>query len=98
TPAYIKIDVEGFEKRVLSGLSKAPAYVSFEVNTEYIEVAIDCVSSPCFSRAATFNIIIADAPRYELKDWVTKNRMVEILSSREIKCAETNGDLFVREG
>jgi FkbM family methyltransferase len=43
-PAYIKIDVEGHEARVLRGLSSAAALLSFEVNLpEFIEEGLECV-------------------------------------------------------
>lgn len=97
TPHFIKIDVEGFERQALRGLSKAPDYLSFEFNAEYLEAAVECVSSPCFSPQAEFNMIIRDAPQFELPEWVTLKQMVELLKSSKMKSAETHGDLFVRE-
>jgi FkbM family methyltransferase len=42
-PAFIKIDVEGFEDIVLGGLTRAPAAVSFEFTTIQRDVAMRCL-------------------------------------------------------
>lgn len=42
-PAFIKIDVEGFEDRVLDGLSIAVPALSFEFTTHQREVAFRCL-------------------------------------------------------
>jgi methyltransferase, FkbM family len=39
-PAYIKVDVEGYEEQVLKGLSKCPPLVSFEFNRVFLEPAL----------------------------------------------------------
>lgn len=43
-PAFIKIDVEGYEARVLSGLSRVPRYLSFEFHREYLHATLECLS------------------------------------------------------
>jgi FkbM family methyltransferase len=43
TPAFIKIDVEGFEAEVLSGLTAAIPALSFEFTTIQREVAASCL-------------------------------------------------------
>jgi FkbM family methyltransferase len=43
-PDFVKIDVEGFEDRVLEGLSTGPPALSFEVTTLRREVARSCLS------------------------------------------------------
>lgn len=42
-PQFIKIDVEGFEVSVLSGLTQAVPYISFECTPELIEEAKECL-------------------------------------------------------
>lgn len=96
-PEFIKIDVEGFEQQVLRGLSKAPRHLSFEFNIEYLETAIECLLSPCFSKNAEFNMMLADTPALALPQWVTSGQMAEIMSSPKMRSGETYGDIFVRD-
>ncbi len=42
-PSFCKIDVEGYEREVLAGLSQPLPAVSFECTPEYAEVALRCV-------------------------------------------------------
>src|SRR5262249_38684774 len=42
-PAYIKIDVEGFEYRVLSGLTQPVDCVSFEFSKEFLGKTAQCL-------------------------------------------------------
>lgn len=43
-PKYIKIDVEGFEEKVLSGLSSKVDLISFEFVNGFTDKAIECIN------------------------------------------------------
>lgn len=42
-PDFVKIDVEGFEAEVLAGLGTAVPALSFEITSEHIAPAVECV-------------------------------------------------------
>jgi FkbM family methyltransferase len=43
-PFYVKIDVEGFENKVLAGLSHRPVYMSLEYTGGYKQIFEECLS------------------------------------------------------
>jgi FkbM family methyltransferase len=42
-PAYVKIDVEGFEESVLAGLSRPVPVISFEFTPEHLDATMRCL-------------------------------------------------------
>lgn len=91
-PAYIKIDVEGFEQQVLAGLTRLSSMLSFEYNCEAVEAAIKCLNLPVFVNAQ-FNFRPAGHVKKFPFRW-TKNReeLIEGLKNYE------SGDIFVQPG
>jgi FkbM family methyltransferase len=68
-PAFVKIDVEGYEIEVLRGLSVRPRLVSFEFNSAHLPATFACLGLECF-RDASFNFGMSDPERFELTEWV----------------------------
>jgi FkbM family methyltransferase len=102
-PKFIKIDVEGFEKEVLTGLLRMPKYLSFEFISEFMDAAVECVRRSCFSIGDSFNILVndpsADAPSsvcLDRKDWLTAEQMISLLSDDRLRQSKTYGEIFVR--
>jgi len=100
-PHFIKIDVEGFEFEVLSGLTKQPRYLSFEYSPASIETTLACIER--FPKASRFNYIVGE-PRannrrvtLELSEWATAAQMNSIAQNEIARCT-TFGDIFVRRG
>ena len=104
SPQFIKIDVEGYEQAVLSGLSRLPMCLSFEYHNEFVNAAIACVRASCFSPAAQFNLTLGNPLGWKPKplkfvsdEWVSSEKMAEQLEKGDPLNAGTYGDIFVRE-
>lgn len=102
-PRFVKIDVEGSEQAVLSGLTMAPEYLSFEFNTEFISSALSCLTKSCFSPSARFNLIIgryftfAVGTKFALSEWVSREGVIEFLDRSGLVRDKAFGEIFVRE-
>ena len=92
-PWYIKIDVEGYEDRVVKGLSQCPALLSFEFNRVYLEPALKALDSPVFDDAV-FNYTLVDPVQLELRDWVGRDEIKQAILRLEE--GRGLGDIFVR--
>jgi FkbM family methyltransferase len=79
-PFYVKIDVEGYERNVLSGLQRAVRYLSFEVNLpEFMPEGLECVEM--LGRLASdgkFNYTIELCDGLRLDQWVGATEFKEI--------------------
>ncbi len=93
-PYFIKIDVEGFEESVLSGLSMQSPLLSFEFNTAYLEPAIRCVDKQLFTSESVFNFVFGDPVGFELSSWVGKEQLKRVLN--KMAKGEKYGEIFVR--
>lgn len=75
-PKFIKIDVEGFEAQVLSGLNHAVPYISFEFTPELIDEAEKCVARlKSISEAYLFNYCLGENLNFVLENHVTADEM-----------------------
>jgi FkbM family methyltransferase len=75
-PKFIKIDVEGYEAQVLSGLNHAVPYISFEFTPELIDEAEKCVARlESISEAYLFNYCMGENLSFVLDEHVTANEM-----------------------
>jgi FkbM family methyltransferase len=62
-PRFVKIDVEGFEDEVLSGLSHPLPMLSFEFTTIQRDIAISAVKRLASSTPYTFNAALGESQR-----------------------------------
>jgi FkbM family methyltransferase len=93
SPSYIKIDVEGCEDQVLSGLSNCPPLLSFEFNRVFLEPALRALDNPIFANAE-FNYTSVDPVKFELPNWVDKDQLKQHLAGTNSVAGI--GDIFAR--
>jgi FkbM family methyltransferase len=74
-PAFIKIDVEGFEADVLAGLSAQVPRVSFEFTTIQRDVAALCLSRLAHLGPYTFNLALGETQQLCLPSPITADHM-----------------------
>jgi FkbM family methyltransferase len=92
--AYVKIDVEGFEDRVIAGMSFRAYALSFEFHFALLKLVNACLKKSVLERGYCFNYIIGNATTFELAKWVSAAEIVEIL--RQTQSEEEFGDIFCR--
>jgi FkbM family methyltransferase len=93
-PRYTKIDVEGYEKQVLSGLSARVGIVSFEFTSEYIANAFDIVGMLVRLGYTKFNVSTAEDPHFMLPQWVPFHSLILQLSALCQKDGDAWGDIY----
>lgn len=87
-PYFIKIDVEGYEKKVIMGLKKMPTYLSFETNLpEFLQESLDCIEHlHSLSQNIMFNYSVMD--RLESNDWLSADGIRKIISNPSLRYME----------
>ncbi|HTO92314.1 MAG TPA: FkbM family methyltransferase [Candidatus Sulfotelmatobacter sp.] len=74
-PRFIKIDVEGFEREVLEGLSASVPALSFEFTPEWLESTFACVAHLESLGMRQFNYSLGESMRLERADWLAGSEL-----------------------
>jgi FkbM family methyltransferase len=91
-PAFIKVDVEGFELAVLEGLSTPVAALSFEFTTIQRDVAYACIECLQDLGDYRFNIALGESQVFEFDMPVSADEM--ILHVQALPHEANSGDVY----
>jgi hypothetical protein len=92
-PAFAKIDVEGFEDQVLSGLSTPIPAMSFEFTPEYIDSTYRSIDRLNSLGVARFQLSLGESLEYVAAEWCNADGMKQLLAKAP---AESFGDVYAR--
>lgn len=96
-PAFCKIDVEGYEYKVLQGLSQPIGVVSFEFTPtkDFINLAIKTVKHLSDIGKVEFNYSLGETINLVLEKWISPQQMSDILLDL-IKKTSFSGDIYAK--
>ena len=92
-PKYSKIDVEGFEFEVISGLTRKTPYLSFEFTIEFLENARKCVHHLERLGYQYFNVALGESPELVFPHWGCAEDLFHYIEQLDNKLLW--GDIFV---
>ena len=91
-PAFIKIDVEGHEDRVIASLSEPVQALSFELLPAAVKTAQRCIDSLENLASYRYNVSTAESMRFLFDHWITADELRDYL--RRIPAAMRSGDIY----
>jgi FkbM family methyltransferase len=93
-PRFCKIDVEGYESRVLQTLNQPIDFISYEFLYDFREDAIECAGLLNQLGNASFNYTLFEFFELELSRWIKYDAFVEHI--RKLHPTHLTGDIFVK--
>jgi FkbM family methyltransferase len=92
-PAFIKIDVEGYEYEVIRGLSRPARTLSLEFTPEWLESTINSIEHLSGLGEIQLNYSLGESMKLALKNWVSPEELISTLRTVDKK---EFGDVYVK--
>jgi FkbM family methyltransferase len=93
TPSFIKVDVEGYEFEVLSGLSNPVDCVSIEFTPEDIQNTLNCIDHMSSLSSVDARLSLGESLKWETPSWLNADKI-----KQELAVADPTmfGDVYIR--
>ena len=96
-PDFIKIDVEGYELEVLSGLTNPIRCISIEFAAENIENTYECIDYMSSLSEVTFQYSTGESMKFDLPMWVSDKEMKRFLADISDQNKMAWGDVYIKD-
>lgn len=93
-PSFIKIDVEGYEYEVLSGLSVPVNCLSIEFTPEFAENTFKCIRHMNSISGYQYQFSAGENMKFEFPGWIATDEILEYLKSLDKK---EFGDVYIKK-
>lgn len=93
-PDFCKIDVEGYEREVLRGLTRPLPLISFEFTIEFSERARECFDMLAARGPIEANVSLGEPTKFEFPTWTAPDAVLEYVES--LGSPDTWGDFYAR--
>lgn len=95
-PDFCKIDVEGYEFEVISGLKTKIPCLSFEFVSEFFDETKKCLGKLDFLGFKFFNYTDGENPRFGFKNYVPKDILITHLEKKLNEKNDFWGDIYAK--